>query len=338
MKGIYLVKTGSVENAFEVRETEKPTLKPNEVLVKVEAFGLNYADVLARKGIYPDAPPLPAILGYDSVGRIEAIGDDVTSIEVGKRVLAFTKFGSYAEYVVTEDLAVAEIPEDMDSGAVVALGTQYTTAYYGAYEMVNLHEKDKVLILSAAGGVGTALIQMAKANGCTVIAGIGSNTKKKYVEDLGADYVIDYGSQPIDRALEKVLGKERVDVIFDPIGGSTFKKALSKLNYGGKIVNYGAASRSGKGLISILKLLFGFGFYTPIKFLMKSQSLIGLNMLRVADHRKHVLAQCLKNVIQLYADGVLQPHVGGRYKANEIATAHAFLESRKSKGKIVVEW
>jgi NADPH:quinone reductase-like Zn-dependent oxidoreductase len=338
MKAIFLTKNGGVETAFSVKETEQPSPKKDEVLVKIAAFGLNYADVLARKGLYGDAPPLPSILGYECVGRVESVGEDVTSVKLGQRVLAFTRFGSYAEYVTTNQLAVVALPENIDNGSAVALGTQYTTAYYAAYEAINLTKNDIVLVLSGAGGVGTGLIQLAKAKGCRVIAGIGDENKADYVKNLGANDVVVYGNNDLNEEIKKILGTRRVDVIFDPIGGSFFKKGLKSLNFGGKIVSFGAASRSGKGIIPLLKLLFGYGFFTPVKFLMKSQSLIGVNMLRIADHRKDILSQCLKNVVSLFEQEVITPHVGGVYKANEIATAHAFLESRKSKGKIVVEW
>ncbi len=338
MKAIFLTKNGGAETAFKIKETDKPTIKPDQVLIKIDAFGLNYADVLARKGLYGDAPPLPSILGYECVGTVEEVGSEVTNIETGKKVLAFTRFGSYAEYVASSHLAVVELPDGIDNGSAVALGTQYTTAYYAAYEAINLTEKDIVLVLSAAGGVGTGLIQLAKAKGCRVIAGIGNENKTEYVKNIGADDVVVYGNNDLNEEIKKTLGTRRVDVIFDPIGGAFFKKGLKSLNFGGKIISFGAASRSGKGAISLLKLLFGYGFFTPVKFLMKSQSLVGVNMLRIADHRTDILSICLKNVVSLFEQEVITPYVGGVYKANEIATAHAFLESRKSKGKIVVEW
>ena len=128
MKAIFLTKNGGAETAFKIKETDKPTIKPDQVLIKIDAFGLNYADVLARKGLYGDAPPLPSILGYECVGTVEEVGSEVTSIETGKKVLAFTRFGSYAEYVASSHLAVVELPDGIDNGSAVALGTQYTIA------------------------------------------------------------------------------------------------------------------------------------------------------------------------------------------------------------------
>jgi len=168
MKAYFLVQNGSPEKAFNIRETDKPVINPDEVLIKVEGFGLNFADVLAMIGLYPDCPPLPAILGYDVVGFIEAIGSDVKDVVVGYRVTALTRFDGYAEYAVTKGSAVAKIPIAMDMGVALALSTQYCTAYYCAEELLRLHDGDEVLVHAAAGGVGTALVQLAKWRGCVV--------------------------------------------------------------------------------------------------------------------------------------------------------------------------
>ena len=166
MKAIYIVKHGSADDAFEVRETPKPVPKPGEVLVKVEAFGLNFADVMARKGMYKDAPPIPSVIGYDVCGTIESVGSNVTDVTEGERVTAMTRFGGYAEYAITDARAVTRIPDSVNAAEATALTTQYCTAYFCAAEMVNLFAGDKVVIHSAAGGVGAGLVQYAKYKGC----------------------------------------------------------------------------------------------------------------------------------------------------------------------------
>ena len=143
MKAIALVKTGDASSAFKVIEIVKPQPKEGEVLIKVAAFGLNFADVMARRGMYKEAPPLPAVLGYDVAGTVEAVGENVTAIKIGDRVTAMTRFGGYAEYAVTNASAAAVIPASIDNATATALTTQYCTAYYAAAEMVNLQEADK---------------------------------------------------------------------------------------------------------------------------------------------------------------------------------------------------
>ena len=170
MKAAVLVKNGHAATAFEIREVPKPALAKGQVLIKVECFGLNFADVMARQGMYKEAPPIPAILGYDVAGTVEEVSDGVINVKPGDKVFAMTRFGGYAEYAVTNSSAVALIPNNISSAAATALATQYCTAYYAAAEMVNLHEGDKVLIHAGAGGVGIALIQYATYKGCEIFS------------------------------------------------------------------------------------------------------------------------------------------------------------------------
>ncbi len=338
MKAVALVRTGIASRAFEIKEVPKPEAGPGQILIKVEAFGLNFADVIARHGKYKDAPPIPAVLGYEVVGRIESIGKEVLSFQPGQRVTAFTRFGGYAEYAVTDARAAARIPEDMDAGVGAALATQYCTAWFCAEEMVCLHKGDQVLIQAAAGGVGTALTQLCKRKGCVVFGTTGSDEKMEYVRSIGADYAINYKSHDFVQEIRKITDKP-IDVVFDSGGGKTFRNGKSLLGAGGRIIGYGAAEQmEKKTILGSIKLLFDFGFTNPVFLLMSSKSILGVNMLRMADQRPDVLQRCLKNVVALASVGEIQPKVGGKFKATEIAEAHAFLESRKSTGKIILNW
>jgi NADPH:quinone reductase-like Zn-dependent oxidoreductase len=340
MKAYVLTKYGKPEQAFQLKDVPVPELKDNEILIKVEAFGLNYADVMARNGLYQDAPPLPCIIGYDVAGKIEKIGKNVTNLHTGQRVVALTRFGGYAEYVATDYRAVAAIPDEMNNGTATAIATQYCTAYFSACEMVNLFPNDHVLIHAAAGGVGTALVQIAKKKGCIVYGTAGSDKKIDYLKSLGVDYPINYNKSDFEAEIKKIRGKERIDVIFDSIGGKVFSKSKKLLAHGGRMVCYGVAERSGKSnsLITGLGLAVNFGLLHPIWFLLNSKGIIGVNMLRIADHKPFVLQRCLQNVTEMIVKGELSPQIGGTFKSEEIAKAHAFLESRQSTGKIVVEW
>ena len=336
MKVIQLVKNGSASSAFEVKDIEKPSPKSEEVLIKVAAFGLNYADVMARNGLYADAPPLPSVLGYEAVGTINKLGANVQGFEIGQKVVAFTRFGAYAEYCIADHRAIAILPETIAKGEAVALATKYCTAYFSDLEMVNLHEGDNVLIHAAAGGVGTALIQLAKEKSCNIYGTAGSKDKLDYLKQQGVDFPINYRKEDFAEHIQKL--NVRMDVIFDPVGGSSFKRDKTILAHGGRIICFGGSERSSGGIIQTLKFVLGFGFISPIGLLMKSQGVIGVNMLRIADHKPQVLQRIIKGVIELFNQGKIKPHVGGSFKADEIAEAHDFLENRKSIGKIVVEW
>lgn len=339
MQAIYLVKNGASRQAFELRTKDTPTPKANEVLVKVEAFGLNYADVMARNGIYREAPPLPSVIGYEVVGNITKVGSNMSADLIGKRVVAFTRFGGYADHAITEEFAFTEIGE-LDAGAALSIATQFVTAYYMSEECVRLFKGDKVLIHAGAGGVGTALIQLCKRLGCEVFATAGSPEKLEYMRNQGADHVINYRSEDYAEVIKKQLGKERLAVTFNPIAGSTFKKDFSLLGSGGRLVLFGGSERSGKkwGFFSTLNFLRKMGLILPIATMMRSKSVIGVNMLKIGDNRPHVLKRCMKNVSELILKGELKPHVGGRFPADQIVEAHELLESRKSIGKIIVTW
>lgn len=338
MRAIVLKKFGSPAAAFSLEEQKTPVPKAHEIGIKVEAFGLNFADIMARQGLYEDCPKPPTIIGYEVVGRIDAIGKDVKGLEIGQRVVSMTRFGGYASYAVADARAAAVIGDDMDAGEAAALATQYCTAYYAAEELVRLHEGDHVLIQAAAGGVGTALVQIAKNRGCVVYGTAGSEKKLEYLRGLGVDFPINYRNQDFAEVIKAKRGEEGLDVVFDSLGGKPMRKGLSLLGSGGRIVCYGAASRSGGGFGSTLKLAMGFGLMSPIPLLMKSRSVIGLNMLRIADDRPNTLKRCLEGVVSQVQAGILKPTVGGRFTYKQINEAHEFLEGRKSIGKVVVYW
>ena len=185
MKAAFLINYGSADSAFQLREVQKPSPGKGEVRVSVQAFGLNFAEVAARHGMYREAPPLPFVPGYDFVGHVEAMGPGGNANLVGTRVAGMARFGTYATHVVTLEQGVVEIPEDMDAGEATAIGVQYSTAYYAAVVCMNLFPGDRVLIHAAAGGVGTALVQLCKWKGCTIYATVGSEEKAARARETG---------------------------------------------------------------------------------------------------------------------------------------------------------
>lgn len=340
MRAYVLVKSGKPETAFELQEKPTPTPGEGEILIESEGFGLNFADVMARLGIYRDCPPLPTVIGYENVGRIKATGKGVQGFKEGDRVLAFTRFGGYADHVVAPALGTAKIPEALSVGEATALATQYITAYYAACEMVNLHAGDHVLVHAAAGGVGTALTQLLKWKGCIVFGTAGSDDKLEYLRSQGVDYPINYRQANYQVEIDRLGFGRKLAVTFNPVGGNYVKKDFKLLNAGGKVVLYGASKMTDArgNIFKMLRLLFGFGFWSPVKFVSGSTSLLGVNLLRIVDHNPEIIARCMKAVATLSHEGVLKPTVGKEYPHTELAEAHAFLESRKSVGKVAVKW
>jgi NADPH:quinone reductase-like Zn-dependent oxidoreductase len=338
MKAAVLVKNTTPDKAFEIREVPKPSPAEGQVLIKVEGFGLNFADVMARQGNYQDCPPLPAVVGYDVVGVVDQVGQGVENVKLGDRVTAMTRFGAYAEYALTDHRACAKISDDYELGKATALTTQYCTAYYCFEEMANVFEGEYVLIHAAAGGVGTALVQLAKHKGCKIFGTAGSDSKLEYLKELGVDYPINYNKEDFVEAVKKVVGDKGVDAIFDAVGGDYVKKDLKILGSGGRLVLFGAATMTGANIFQKVNAGLGFGFYHPAEFMMTSRSMMGVNMLRIADNRPEVLKRCLENVVKLTEQGILDPTVGKVFPVSELAAAHEYLESRKSMGKITVVW
>ncbi len=335
MKAAVLVKKGDPHQAFEIREVEKPEPQAGTLRIKVEAFGLNYADVMARLGLYQDAPPMPSILGYEVVGVVETLGDGVDAAWLGKRVVALTRFGGYAEYAVTDVRAAAEIGE-MDAAEATALATQYATAWFGAEVQGAPLAGSTVLLTAAAGGVGTALIQLSKRRDCTVIGAASSKEKLNYLREQGCDHVINYKEQDLFAEAKRIAGDRGIDVIHDSVGGSYVGKGMKLINHGGRVVCYGAASMSQANVFQKLAILKGFGLLSPIQLMMQSKGIIGVNMLRVADHAPEVLQHCIQSVVALAQAGEIKPTVGGVFAFEDIAQAHALLGSRQSIGKIAI--
>ncbi len=338
MKAIALIKTGDSATAFKEIDSPKPQPKKGEVLIKVAAFGLNFADVMARRGMYKEAPPLPAVLGYDVAGTVEAVGENVVAIKIGDRVTAMTRFGGYAEYAITNASAVAVIPGNMDYATATALTTQYCTAYYMAAEMVNLHKGDKVLVHSGAGGVGTALIQFAKYKECEIFSTAGSDDKLNYLSALGVHHPVNYTTGDFEKEIKQLTSGKGVDVIFDAVGGKSVKKDFRLLAPGGRLLCYGASEMSNKNIFGKLSSALGFGFYHPVMLMVPSKTIIGVNMLRIADNKPEVVQRCLEAVVRLTNEGVFTPALSKVFDVAAIAAAHDFLEQRKSIGKVVVQW
>ncbi|QQR97771.1 MAG: zinc-binding dehydrogenase [Sphingobacteriales bacterium] len=334
MQAIYLVKNGTPEKAFEFRSIQKTEPNADEVAVLVEASGINFADVVARLGNYQDCPPLPTIIGYEVVGRVDKVGKDVQHLKVGDRVLAFTRFGGYSQYITQKENAVSKIPEDMDAGKALALATQYSTAYYACHVATNVLPNETVLIHAGAGGVGTALIQLCKLRNAKIYSTAGSDAKLEYLRNQGVDVPINYTSQDFSKIIN-----EPIDVAFDSLGAENFRKSYKLLNKGGRIVGYGASSMTdAKNIVSKGIMAAEFGFYHPAQLLMESRSMIGVNMLRIADYKPDTLKYCMDSVIELLVNNKIAPEVGKMYAAKDIYQAHTDMENRKTMGKIGIIW
>ena len=338
-QAFFLCKTGAAHDAFELRSLIVPVPVGNEVVIESEAFGLNYADVMARRGLYREAPPFPCVVGYELVGKVVQCGPAADQSLLGKRVVAFCRFGGYAKHVITNDYAAVPVGEE-DAAELLALCTQAVTAYYMAEYLTPIHASDTVLIHAAAGGVGSILIQLAKLKGARVIAKVGQAEKENVVKALGADFVVNYRKGDYAVQIADYLKGERLDISFNPVAGSTYKKDMALLGSGGRMLLFGGSELAqGKwGILSKLNFVRKMGLLLPIGLMMRSKNVLGVNMLKIADNKPIVLETCLKAVVQLFAEGKIKPQVGGVYPAEQLPEAHAALESGKTTGKLAVTW
>ena len=338
MKAYLLTKFDSPEKAFRLVEMPTPEPGPGQVLIRVSAFGLNYADIMARQGLYRELPPLPCVPGYDVEGEVVSTGLGVTSLKPGDRVLALTRFGGYAEYAVTNSQVVGLLPGDAPVGMGTALAVHGATACHSAMRAQTLLPGEKVLVHAAAGGLGTCLIQLAKHFGCITIGVAGGKTKADYLRTLGVDHIIDHHITDYRDYVRQHLGG-RVDVVFDNVGGKSIHHAMQILARGGRVISLGAAALSGKkGKLNLVRLALGFGVFSPVTLLTNSQSLIGVNMLKLADDRPDRMAVTFSDVQSMYTAGVLRPHIGNVFHHTALAEAHTLMEQRGSIGKIAVTW
>jgi NADPH:quinone reductase-like Zn-dependent oxidoreductase len=340
VKAAVLIRHGAASTAFEIRALEDPLPRRGEVRIDVEFFGVNFADVLARLGFYPEAPSPPSVLGYEVVGWIDALGPECGVLKQGMRVVAFTRFGAYATKAVAPTSAVVPLPEAFDGAAATALATQFTTAYYAAEEMVRLQEGDRVLIHSAAGGLGTALVQIAKGHGCIVNGATGSPGKIDAIGRLGVDYPIAVTRAHFEQEFRAAAPGVKLDVIFDPLGGSFTRSGLRLLGSGGRIVCLGVSTMTGprRNIFRSLGAIVSFGFPHPIMLMLQSKAIIGVNMLRIGEEKPLTLSRCLQESVRRGVAGEFRPVVGQIFPIDRLAEAHEAVEARATVGKIAVRW
>jgi NADPH:quinone reductase-like Zn-dependent oxidoreductase len=329
---------GDPRRVLRLNERPEPVPGAGEVLLDSEGFGLNYADTMAVRGLYRDAPSVPCVLGYETVGRVVAVGAGADPAFLGQRVVAITRFGGYAQRAVADQRACAVISSDMPLGVALALATQGCTAWYAARVLCPLRKGERVLVHSAAGGVGRMLVQLALDQGCEVYAIAGGPEKCAHLAAMGVQHVIDRKAGDPYAALRTALGGHKLDASFNAVGGSTFKKDMKLLAHGGRLVLYGGAQRGESGLFGTLGFVWRMGLVVPVFLMMGSRSLLGVNMLRIGESRADLLAECLKATVEACREGVLRPHVHGEYPAAELPSALLELASGRTMGKVAVRW
>lgn len=310
----------------DVLETaDRPIPEPasGEVRIEVRASGINYADIVQRQGAYPGGPEPPFIPGMEVAGVIDAVGPD-TDHEVGDRVVAMLNNGGYAEYAVSSESRLFDLPDEMDFAKAAAFPVQFLTAYNVLHDWGRLEEGERVLIHAAAGGVGSAAVQLAADKGAKVFATASTQEKLALATDLGADHTINYTEESFADRINELTDGAGVDMVLDGVGGDTFSESLDCLAHFGRVVAYGAASGM-PGTIDTASLLF------------QNHSVIGFHLGQTMARNPKRALRGVPPIEDLVAGGDVNLLVGARYDLEDAATAHDAIQNRETTGKVVLE-
>jgi NADPH:quinone reductase-like Zn-dependent oxidoreductase len=337
MRAIWITKTGGPE-VLQVRESPDPQPGLDEVRVRVQACGLNFAEVLARQGLYPDAPKLPCVVGYEGAGVVDAVGAQVKGHKAGDRVVYLSRFGGHADTVCVREGQAFPMPEAMSFEEGAALPVNYLTAYQMLFEVRRLRPGDRVLIHMAAGGVGTAVLQLCRTVEGVVTIGTASAKKHDYVRSQGADHVIDYRSVDYVAEVRRLTGGRGVDVVLDALGGPDWKKGYSLLAPGGLLVAYGLSNAHVGGkrrLLHALGQVLRSPLYTCLRLMSDNRGVTGVNLGHLWNETALIEREA-RALFDLYRAGRIKPHVGGVFPFSRVAEAHGELEYGRNVGKVVL--
>jgi synaptic vesicle membrane protein VAT-1 len=322
---------------MEVQEGPAPVPEKDQVVIEVKAAGLNFADILARQGLYPDGPAKPCVMGYEVAGTVQAVGSDVDPETVGKAVLAMTRFRGQAELVAVGVTQVFEKPDSLTFEQAAAIPVNYLTAYALLVAMGGLRAGEAVLIHNAGGGVGLAALDIAKHIGA-VTFGTASPSKHQFLRERGLDHPIDYRNQDWFPVLMDLTAGRGVELVIDPIGGKHWKKSYNALRHTGRLGMFGvsAASADGiKGKLNLLKAAIQMPWYHPLALLNKNRGVFGLNLGHLW-HEPDKVADWVRAIVKGIQQGWIRPHVDRAFPFAEIRQAHAHMEGRKNIGKVVL--
>jgi NADPH:quinone reductase-like Zn-dependent oxidoreductase len=336
MRAIITTANGDVR-VMKVEERPDPKPAKGEVLVRVKAAGLNFADILARQGLYPDGPPKPCVMGYEVSGVIEAVGEGVDRTRIGQAVIAMTRFKGQAELVAVAETQVFEKPSMLSFEKAAAIPVNYLTAWALLVAMGSLQRDEAILIHNAGGGVGLAALDIAKHIGAKTF-GTASPSKHSFLKERGLDHAIDYRNQDWLPVLMKLTDGRGVELVIDPLGGKNWEKSYRALRSTGRMGLFGmsVASASGiRGKLRAVKAIAQMPRFNPIKLINRNRGVFGLNLGHMWGEGEKV-AGWTREIMGGVEAGWVRPHVDRAFSFDHIADAHRYLEERKNTGKVVL--
>lgn len=336
MRQVWITRSGGAE-ALELRETADPAPQEHELRIRVRASGVNFADILARQGLYPDAPKRPCVVGYEVAGTVDAVGANTDPAWLDQEVLALTRFGGYADVVVVPEHQVFHRPASLTLEQCAALPVNYLTAWQLMVVMGALAKEDTVLIHNAGGGVGLAAIDIGRHLGARMI-GTASAGKHAGLRERGLHDAIDYTRQDWLPEVERLTQGRGPDLILDPLGGAHWKKSYRALRHTGRLGMFGASTITESNLpgpLRLLKVGAQLPWFNPISLMNKNRSVFGVNLGHLW-HEPEKMRRWMTEILRGVDAGWVRPHVDKAFALTEVAAAHAHIEARRNYGKVIL--
>jgi synaptic vesicle membrane protein VAT-1 len=338
MRQVWITKAGPPE-VLQVKEAPDPEPKPGELRIRVEAAGINFADIMGRMGMYPDLPGIPVVVGYEVGGRVDAVGEGADRAWVGRDVLALTRFGGYSDVICVPQNQVFARPSGMSAAEGAALPVNYFTAYMLVIAMGGLRKGETMLVHSAGGGVGIAATQLAKHVGATVI-GTASTTKHEYLRGIGVDHLIDYRREDFEARTMDITRGRGVELILDAVGGDSFKKGYRVLAPTGRLGMFGmssAATGKQRNVLSLLRTIASMPWlqFTPVSLIDQNKGVFGVNLGHMWNEIDRIRGWA-GHLLELFANGVVKPHIDKIFPFAEAAAAHHYIQDRRNVGKVLL--
>jgi synaptic vesicle membrane protein VAT-1 len=339
MRQIWISKSGPPE-VLVIKEAPDPHPVAGELRIRVEASGVNFADIMGRLGLYPDLPRIPVVPGYEVAGRVDEVGAEVDAGWVGRDVFASTRFGGYADVVCVPQAQVFARPDDMSAQEGASIPVNYLTAWQLVVAMGGLKAGETVLIHSAGGGVGIAATQIAKHIGAKVI-GTASAGKHEQLTAAGVDDLIDYRSEDFEKRALEITGGRGVELILDAVGGDSLKKGYRILAPTGRLGVFGASSAAigkGAGYRGMVSMLANTPWvqFNPLSLMNANKGVFGVNLGHMWGAFDRV-RPWMDELLALWKKGVIKPKIARVFNFDEAPAAHHFIQDRKNIGKVLLK-
>lgn len=336
MRQVYITAAGGPDR-LQLRESPDPQPSGAQLRIRVKAAGINFADILARRGLYPDAPKLPAVVGYEVAGIVDAAGPAAAPGWIGKPVIALTRFGGYADTVLVEQHQAFEKPAALSFEQGAAIPVNYLTAWQLMVVMGSLSADEAVLIHNAGSGVGLAAIDIGRQLGCRMI-GTASAGKHAFLKQRGLHEAIDYNGVDWFPELMRLTADRGVELVLDPLGGSHWKKSYKALRHTGRLGMFGISTATESSLPGPLKLVsigLGLPLFNPVGLMNQNRSVFGVNMGHLW-HEPDKVAQWMQRILRGVDEGWVRPHVDKAFPIAQAGEAQSYIEARRNTGKVVL--